>query len=340
MSKQYLSVEKIRPADLMAHKNSALEADRQFLLSNLERWEAVSCSVCSETFQMDYGTKDECVFVKCPTCSLVYMSPRPSAELLKEYYEQSQNYAFWNKHIFPVTAEIRYENIYKPRAQQLVEVCQKYGIPSGGRFLEVGAGHGGFCDAVKEAGFFSQIVALEPTAGLAQTCRNKGHTVVESTAEEYTCSERYDVIVAYEVIEHLHNPTLFIQKVSNLLNPSGLLVLSFPNVDGFDVRVLKTHASCFQYGHLNYFNSASISRLLFSQGFVALSITTPGKMDLDLVKKRIEDQQLERPVPFLSDFVEKAPEAELAKFQTMLSQLGLSSHMVVIASKQTYGRNI
>ena len=333
MSGKGLTEEDIRPQELMEQKKAALEADRLFLISQKNRWQKTACPVCGEAYQLDYGEKDECRFVRCPICSLVYTSPRPSKELLHEYYAQSQNYAMWNKLIFPATAKIRYDNIYVPRAQQLLEHCVVNKLSAGGSFLEIGAGHGGFCEAVKELDFFNTITAIEPTAHLAQTCREKGLEVVESTLEEYQTDKKYDVVVAYEVIEHLHDPGLFIKRCAGLLATNGLLFLSFPNIDGFDVRVLGVTASSFQYGHLNYFSPPSISHLLFKYGFTHFTFNTPGKLDADMVKKRMNQADSTRDFPFLGTFFEQADENAIFSFQQMIQALKLSSHMVVIASQ-------
>lgn len=325
--------EEIRPAELMQRKKSALEADRLFLLERKDQWKEVSCPVCSENFQTNFGEKQGCHFVRCPACSMVYMSPRPSRELLQAYYEQSQNYAFWSKYIFPATELTRYEKIHKPRAESLVKQCADLGV-TGGSFLEIGAAYGSFCRAVQETGFFRTVTALEPTSDLADRCRQSGLHVIESTIENYQSEEKFDVIAAYEVIEHIYDPSFFLRCCYELLKPSGLILLSFPNVEGFDIRILGTDASCFQYGHLNYFSQSSISYLLFKLGFSVLILNTPGELDTDMVRKRISSKELDiNKYAFLKYLLAEENKEVACAFQEFIKQLKISSHMTVVASK-------
>ena len=316
-----LAEEDIRPDYLMEKKKSALEADKLFLLQRKDEWTSIPCPVCGEDAHTIFGEKDSCSFVRCSACSMVYMSPRPSVELLHAYYEQSQNYAFWAKFIFPATQEVRYERIHKPRALRLVEQCVALGI-KGGSFLEIGAGYGDFCRAVQEMDFFQKVTALEPTVNLAQICREKGLPTVESTLEHYASSEKFDVIAAYEVIEHIHDPKIFLTRCARLLNPRGIIILSFPNVEGFDVRVLGAKAPCFQYGHLNYFAQSTISYLLFKIGFSVLALNTPGELDISIVRKRMHDSNLSMGRHhFMQYLFEELPEEAAHLLQNFIKEI-------------------
>lgn len=47
-------------------------------------------------------------------------------------------------------------------------------------------------------------------------------------AENFTLSEKMDVIVSFETIEHLKNPKLFLQNCSKYLNENGIFFVSTP----------------------------------------------------------------------------------------------------------------
>lgn len=55
-------------------------------------------------------------------------------------------------------------------------------------------------------------------------------------------SNKFDVVVSFETIEHLPNPAIFIEKIHHVLNENGLLIISFPN---------KHRHSGLQWGHKN-----------------------------------------------------------------------------------------
>jgi hypothetical protein len=81
--------------------------------------------------------------------------------------------------------------------------------------------------------------------------------------------------------------------------------------------------------HLNFFNPKSIFILLEDVGYKVLEISTPGKLDIDIMnnsKDKIKDR-------FWENFVEYSNEKEKENMQTFLSENGLSSHMMIICKK-------
>ena len=56
---------------------------------------------------------------------------------------------------------------------------------------------------------------------------------------------------------------------------------------GFDIRLLKNKSDTIDHEHLNYFNPFSMSLLLKNCGYRVLEIFTPGKLDAELVRKKI-----------------------------------------------------
>ena len=53
--------------------------------------------------------------------------------------------------------------------------------------------------------------------------------IVRGNMEHYTFEEKFDVIVAGDVIEHVSNQGLFLDNIHNHLVPSGILILTTPN---------------------------------------------------------------------------------------------------------------
>jgi 2-polyprenyl-3-methyl-5-hydroxy-6-metoxy-1,4-benzoquinol methylase len=328
-----LSEEQIRPQQMMADKQKYVDADREYLLTRKHRWVQVNCPACDANVPFPYGEKQGFTYVRCGECDTVYTNPRPSLELMHEFYAQSQNYAYWNAHIFPATEDMRRERIFRPRAQRLADFCRTYNM-SGGTLLEIGAAFGTFCTAVRDLNLFTRIIALEPTPDLAQTCRERGLETLETFVENVQETAFADVICAFEVLEHLFSPYDFVCQCARLLKPTGLLVMSFPNAKGFDTMTLKMRSNTYDHEHVNYLHPQSVPRLLERGGFEVLTIETPGKLDAELVRKHALTGAYDlTQQPLLQEVLVNRWEELGETFQEFLANNRLSSHMWVVGRK-------
>jgi 2-polyprenyl-3-methyl-5-hydroxy-6-metoxy-1,4-benzoquinol methylase len=270
----------------------------------------------------------------CTACETMYVNPRPSPPILEMYYATSENYQYWNKYIFPASEEARREKIFRPRAERVADICGHYGV-SQGTLLEVGAGFGTFCEEVKSLGMFRRVIAVEPTPDLAETCRQRGLEVIEQPIEHVDLNQQtIDVITSFEVIEHLFSPQDFLLACADVLAPGGLLVITCPNVKGFDIVTLQALSNAVDVEHLNYFHPQSLAHLVNRCGFETLEVLTPGKLDAELVRKKILADEFDvSHQPFLEQILIDDWERVGDNFQQFLADNLLSSHMWLVARK-------
>jgi 2-polyprenyl-3-methyl-5-hydroxy-6-metoxy-1,4-benzoquinol methylase/ribosomal protein S27E len=333
MTDSSLRETEIRPDELMREQQVRFERDVQRMLARRSEFLSVPCPACSSTDDRTAWTKYGMSYVECSHCETVYISPRPSPEVLRDYYTNSENYEYWNRTIFPASESARREKIFRPRAARAAEICRRHG-KTGGVLLEVGAGFGTFCEEMRELNAFSRIVAVEPTPGLAATCRKRGLEVIEQPIENVSLDFALDVVVSFEVIEHLFDPAQFLRGCHRVLSPGGLLILTCPNIKGFDMMVLRDLAGAVDAEHLNYFHPASLARLLDSCGFKTIESLTPGKLDAELVRKKILSSDFDVAAqPFLRHVLVDEWDRLGQPFQEFLAASGLSSHMWIVAEK-------
>jgi 2-polyprenyl-3-methyl-5-hydroxy-6-metoxy-1,4-benzoquinol methylase len=333
MSNTELKENEIRPADLMRDQHTAMIVDIGRLLQHADKFIPVNCPAC-EKDDADYQyQKYGMRFVECKNCNTMYTNPRPTAEVLEEFYKDSVNYSFWNKNIFPASENIRRKKIFVPRVDKTLEICKKYNVQNNS-LLEIGAAFGTFCVEMKSRNYFKSIVAVEPTPTLAATCRGKGLEVIEEVIEniEFSENEKFDVIVNFEVIEHIFSPKDFILNCKKLLKPGGLMITTCPNGQGFDFKVLKEKCNSVDHEHLNYFNPHSLGLLLGNSGFKVLESHTPGKLDAELVRKKILSGEYDvSQHSFLNQVLIEKWEEVGNDFQKFLADSGLSSNLWIVA---------
>lgn len=325
----------IRPDDIMEKQKAVMLADIDYILQFKEDFISVNCPACDADDAVVSFQKYTLDYCTCKNCETLYINPRPTEDHLADFYKNSQNYAFWNEHIFPATEDARRENIFRPRALKVKEICESLNFHPK-TLVEVGAGFGTFCEEIRDLNFIDTIVAVEPTPGLAQTCRDKGLDVIEKPIEQSNFEEESaDLVCSFEVLEHLFSPSDFLAKFSKILRPGGLAILTNPNGRGFDVVVSPEHSGTVDVEHLNYFNPDSMKRLYERNGFELLEVMTPGKLDAELVRKMLIAGQLTREQqPFLHQVLVERWEETNESFQQFLADNNLSSHMWTIARKK------
>jgi SAM-dependent methyltransferase len=107
------------------------------------------------------------------------------------------------------------------------------------RVLDVGCGEGCFLDLLKAAGH--QTHGIELNSKAARRCMEAGHRVFSKLQQELTVEEAggsFDLVTAFQVVEHLAEPVRFISDASRLTRLGGFIAIAVPNRIGIRRLVL------------------------------------------------------------------------------------------------------
>jgi 2-polyprenyl-3-methyl-5-hydroxy-6-metoxy-1,4-benzoquinol methylase len=325
----------IRPQDLLEENTKLLMQDIEGILKMKEDFVCISCPACGSQDSSKLFNKDGFAFERCDKCETVFTNPRPTKDHLSEYYAKSKCYSHYNDVLFPATEDSRRDKIFVPRTKKIIEICEKYNIPKK-KLVDVGAGFGTFCEEISKLSVFDEIVAIEPSQSLADTCRKRGISVLEEFVEDVHI-ENVSIITSFELLEHLFCPKDFIQACRKLLPMEGFLFLTTPNIKGFDMLVLKElNDNIISPNHLNFFHPESVAYLLEKNGFEIVEITTPGKLDVELVSKKVESGEVDLgKQTFLKEVVLSKNDKIKTDFQKFLADNLMSSHMSVLAKRKS-----
>jgi 2-polyprenyl-3-methyl-5-hydroxy-6-metoxy-1,4-benzoquinol methylase len=326
--------EDVRPHQLIEEYERLFAADLVHLIERRADFDPIDCPACGDAGRSNEFEKGGFSFVRCGTCQTLYVSPRPPAPMLLEFYRSSRSVRFWDENLYRATEETRRLSIFRPRAARVVELARRHG-GRGGVLADVGCGYGTFCDEMKALGFFDRVIGVEPSGVLAEACRSRGLEVVALPIEEARL-EGVSLVTAFELVEHLHRPIDFVRACHRALPPGGLLILTTPNIQGFDLATLGPLSDNIAGpAHLNYFHGASITRLLGRVGFTVLEVLTPGELDAEIVRKQALAGHLDlSSQPFLHKVLLEAWDDLGRPFQAFLADHGLSSHMWVVARRR------
>jgi 2-polyprenyl-6-hydroxyphenyl methylase/3-demethylubiquinone-9 3-methyltransferase len=104
---------------------------------------------------------------------------------------------------------------------------------SGLRILDIGCGAGLLCEPFTRLG--AQVIGVDPSAtniAAAKLHADKGHLSIDyrcTTVEEMDVRERFDIVLAMEVVEHVSDVGMFLNRCTAMLKPGGMMVLSTLN---------------------------------------------------------------------------------------------------------------
>jgi len=145
---------------------------------------------------------------------------------------------------------------------------------TGGRLLDVGAGTGMLVEQALAWGFEAQ--GIEPSEWMALQAEKRGLPVIAGTLPDQRVAGPYGAITLLDVIEHVSDPSGTLARIHDLLEPSGYLLLTTPDVDSFAAKVMGKRWWHFRIAHISYFNSETIDLLLQRSGFEVVQIRRTG----------------------------------------------------------------
>lgn len=149
---------------------------------------------------------------------------------------------------------------------------------SGGaiKILDIGAGNGEFAELAQKTLGVS-TVCLDYADPHLERLRKLGfetHKIdfdKEDEVEEISnkFAQQFDIVTAFEIVEHIFGIDDFINFTHKVLKPGGIIVISTPNIDHFfyHLYALITGSPVGEGHHVRFFNKQRISQLLTVDGF-------------------------------------------------------------------------
>lgn len=223
------------------------------------------CPLCgSETTRTLFIARDRLLgrpesfpVVRCTSCGLVFLKPRPTAEALGAYYPD--DYYPLDEQPSPEAEAVARDLLRKVSAWTRAHEIDRP------RILDVGCGVGLFLHLADEAGM--QVRGIELSGSAVSYARaNYGLDVHHGTLEDAGIPPAScDIVVMWHVLEHLPDPLAGLRQVAEILAPGGLLLAAVPNFGSYEARLFgRRWYSLDAPRHLTHFTpqtlNASVSR--------------------------------------------------------------------------------
>lgn len=240
----------------------------------------ISCILCGNEngdiiytlHDYGYGIPGEFPLIRCPICGLIYVSPRPGADEMEDYYPQ--NYAPYKKAIedekWILMRWIRRRNIRKYR-----RVVEQYVSSGHKKILDVGCSTGIFLAEMRDAGW--TVVGTDINAKVIDYTRQRFNLdVIQGQFSEVlqTLSfAAFDAVTMWDVLEHTYNPLETLKQVNMYMEMGGFVFLTFPHYESLDRKLYKRFWIGYDAPrHLFAFTREVISKMLVEAGFTVNTI--------------------------------------------------------------------
>ncbi len=104
------------------------------------------------------------------------------------------------------------------------------------RILDIGCGSGALGEIIKNNGNYVEGVTISEQE--AEIARNKLDKVFvfDVESDNYLITNEYDVILFADILEHLRNPWVILERFNQYLKKDGEIIISVPNVATWTIR--------------------------------------------------------------------------------------------------------
>lgn len=189
------------------------------------------CPVCLCKERTKLHALDLYAVYKCSKCFLRYIDPCLSSEGMRELYSSTENLTALNEFHSTYYA---YSDPHGPsrtvkdfeKALKLLEGADR---KSGKSVFDVGCGNGLFLAVAQKRGW--RVHGCDSAEKNVAFAREKfGVDVDCSNFDQWGAKGRqYDVVAFWDVLEHLTDPHVFVEKAAEILRPGGRIVAAGPN---------------------------------------------------------------------------------------------------------------
>jgi SAM-dependent methyltransferase len=229
-----------------------------------------ACPVCGKAEAREllhgpdrfHGRKEQYTLVRCPTCSLVWLSHPPGPAEMHLHYTDAY-------HGLISAAGDNSPARWGFRKEALTQYKRS------GALLDLGCSSGSFLEFM--GGESWKLFGVEMSAEEAKAAeeRSKARVYVGNILDAPFESESFDAITCFDVLEHLYEPRRVMARVGEWLKPGGIFYVLVPNIDSAEARAFGSYWHGLELPrHLFHYSPAALKFLAQSADLSVVSLET------------------------------------------------------------------
>ena len=202
--------------------------------------------------------------LRCSSCSCVWQDSPPKPDQMGIHYDEDYHRAIVAGGETSPPSRWRTHRDLISRYKQV------------GAILDIGCSSGGFLGTMKGPSWKLYGIDMESSTAEKARAATGAEVFVGDAVEAPFPPESFDVITAFDLLEHVYQPREFLAKALEWLKPGGIFFTMLPNIDSWESRIFGSY----WYGlelprHLFHFSPKSLRHVMTALGFQEVILSTP-----------------------------------------------------------------
>ena len=223
-----------------------------------------ACPLCGASRVEPLFRKQHVDYWTCAECSFRFATPDPNPNLANDLDDYEDAYL---QYLQPDAADAA-------NFDALFAWMSSFAAVDGKRLLDVGAGSGKLVRHLRRRGV--DACGIEPSRALFDRFLADDAAFRKATVD--AIDGTFDIVTAFDVLEHVSDPHAFLSAIVDRLGPHGVLFLSTPDVESTVARIFGRRWHFYYPYHLSYFGPRTLTRLAASHQLTLVDVTHRGRL--------------------------------------------------------------
>jgi len=229
----------------------------------------IACPICGVT-AAPAERVGSATYFGCPVCETLFQHPMPTIDQMRAYVDAEYAGGVYNDYV--AAAQLKSLTF----DARMATIRERVGL---GRLLDVGASCGFLVEAALRSGYDAYGVELSAEAiAKAPPAIRQRLTLGDVNSLDLQAQATFDVVTAFDLIEHVFDPKEFLTSLHRVVKPGGWIVITTPDVGHVLRYVLRARWPMFQpMQHTVLFARRGLRLALSAAGFDDIVITAAHK---------------------------------------------------------------
>ena len=321
-TQQTFPLSSVKPLDgLVSYREHCLNATRQ-ALRRASRHRNVS--PVDGTPLERLGALPDVPYARSPSTGSLFLAELPDPSGWADVLAEVAAYRHSPQAFHEGLTQSRADHVYAPKLEWIRDTLRLQGIERP-RIFDVATDPSPFTNFLRQSELFAAVITIDEMA--------LAHGAALRRRTESQIPEGVEAAVLLESLDRVDEPVALMTNVVQRLVPGGLVFVTALVASGFDIATLGLrNLYVYPPDRTNCFSLRDLTSLLTQSGLTLLEVSTPGVLDVDIVRAHVARDPSIR----LSGFERRILEADAqtqAAFQRFLQQQQLSSFTRIVGRK-------